>query len=74
MDSTAYSRDLKFTWLGNFWERRIEGALDFDLKDFGAHKDAFTIENISNTPKLEWDINFKGGVWLLRLFKVFLQV
>ncbi len=72
--SETYSRDLKINWLGNFWERRIEGALDFDLKDFMAAGNAFLIEGVKSTPKLEWDVNFKASVWLLRLFKICLQL
>ena len=66
-----YSRDLKFTWLGNIWENRIETGVDFDLKDFMDNAYAFSE---GATPKPVWDINMKGGVWLLRLFKVFLQL
>ncbi len=73
-DSENYSRDLKLTWLMNFWERRIEGGIDFDLKDFLAKAESFSINNIESTPKLEWDLNVKAGVWLLRLFKVYLQL
>jgi len=69
-----YSRDLKFTWLGNFWERRIEGALDFDVKDFMAYKGAFTtLSSLENPPKVEWYLNAKTGVWLLRMFKLYAQ-
>lgn len=69
-----YSRDLKFTWLGNMWERRIESTLDFDVKDFMAYKGAFkTLNNLENTPKIEWYLNAKAGVWLLRMFKLYAQ-
>jgi len=73
-EDEMYSRDLKFSWLGNFWEHRIESAFDFDVKDFMAYKDAFTtINDLSNPPKIEWYLNAKAGVWLLRLFKVYAQ-
>lgn len=69
-----YSRDVKLTWLGNFWERRIEGAIDIDFKDFLADAEAFQIGAETYTWQPEWDINLMGGFWLLRIFKVFLQV
>jgi tetratricopeptide (TPR) repeat protein len=69
-----YSKDLKFSWLGNFWERRIESTIDFDLKDFMAAKDAFTTGSLKNSPKLEWYVNAKAGVWLLRMLKAYAQV
>ncbi|MCX7725441.1 MAG: tetratricopeptide repeat protein [Chitinispirillaceae bacterium] len=70
----AFSKNLKLSWLGNFWERRIEGNIDFDIKDFFAEASAFSINNINNPPQLEWDINMKAGVWLLRILKVYLQL
>lgn len=70
----VYSKDLKLSWLGNYWERRIETGIDFDVKDFMANAEAFKVGGIDNPPQLEWDINMKAGVWLLRLFKVFLQL
>ena len=69
-----YSRDLKISWLGNYWERRIESALDFDIKDFWAAKDEFTSDLLTSAKQLEWDINFKVGAWMLRMAKVYLQM
>ena len=69
-----YSRDLKISWLGNYWERRIESALDFDVKDFWAAKDEFTSDLLTSAKQLEWDINFKVGAWMLRMAKVYLQM
>lgn len=73
-ESEAYSKDIKINLLGNFWERRIEYGIDFDIKDFFAEASAFSINDIKNTPKPEWDLNFKAGVWVLRMFKLFGQV
>lgn len=72
----ALSRTMKVLWLGNYWERRFETALDFDLKDFGAAAEEFKgangLADVAST--LEWDVNFKLSAWLLRLLKVSLQL
>jgi len=70
-----YSRDIKLSWLGNYWEKRLESALDIDIKDFWAAKDEFKLNNngLSLAKKLEWDINLKVGAWLLRMAKLYLQ-
>jgi tetratricopeptide (TPR) repeat protein len=71
----ALSRSLKVLWLGNYWERRFETALDFDLKDIGAAAEEFKSTNgiADAASQLEWDVNFKLSAWLLRLLKVSLQ-
>lgn len=70
-----YSRDIKLSWLGNYWEKRLESALDIDIKDFWSAKDEFKLNNngLSLAKKLEWDINLKVGAWLLRMAKLYLQ-
>lgn len=70
-----YSRDIKLSWIANYWERRLESALDIDIKDFWAAKDEFRLSDggVSLAKKIEWDINLKLGAWLLRMFKLYLQ-
>ncbi|MBD3243397.1 MAG: hypothetical protein GF331_22595 [Chitinivibrionales bacterium] len=76
----AYSRGLKLSWYGRFWEGRIDGGLDFDLKDFFAHSDEFrewdyTDSSIVEAAKsLEWGLSFRLGAWVLRMFKAYLQM
>jgi tetratricopeptide (TPR) repeat protein len=72
--TNSYSRDLKFSWISNYWERRIESVLDFDIKDFFASAENFQAnDGVSFANKLEWNINYKIGVWALRLFKLYMQ-
>lgn len=71
----ALSKDLKFSWIANYWEKRFESAVDFDIKDFWAAASDFNGENgVNIAKKLEWDVNFKVGAWLLRLLKMYLQL
>lgn len=71
----SFSRDLKFSWFGNYWEKRLESAVDIDLKDFWAaaaeFKDGSSGSSIARN--LEWDLNLKVGAWMLRLIKMYLQ-
>ncbi|MBN1760710.1 MAG: hypothetical protein JW863_20445 [Chitinispirillaceae bacterium] len=77
-DMELYSRDLKLQFIGNFWERRIDYGLDIDFKDFLADAQAFKITDesgsiLDNGWSPEFDINLKIGMWMLRLFKVYVQ-
>jgi tetratricopeptide (TPR) repeat protein len=70
----ALARSLKVLWFGNYWERRFETAVDFDLKDIGAAAAEFKSSNgVEAASKLEWDVNLKLSAWLLRILKVSLQ-
>ncbi|NLL13005.1 MAG: tetratricopeptide repeat protein [Fibrobacter sp.] len=71
----SFSRDMKFSWLGRYWESRLESAVDFDLKDFWAAAAEFKdgASGTSVAKKLEWDLNVKLGAWVLRLLKMYLQ-
>ncbi|HEX2959203.1 MAG TPA: hypothetical protein VHO70_20380 [Chitinispirillaceae bacterium] len=74
--SEGYSlaRSMKVLWLGNYWERRFETAVDFDLKDIGAAASEFkSAGGVDAASKLEWDVNLKMSAWLLRILKVSLQ-
>ena len=70
-----YSRDLKFSWLGNYMEERFESALDIDIRDFLASPDEFLNpgDGSSLSKKIEYDINLKLGAWLMQMAKVYLQ-
>jgi TolA-binding protein len=77
-DLEAYSRDVKLQFIGNFWEHRIDYGLDIDFKDFLADAEAFRLTDnnggiIENGWKPELDFNLKVGMWLLRMFKVYVQ-
>jgi tetratricopeptide (TPR) repeat protein len=71
----ALSRTLKVLWMGNYWERRFETALDFDLKDIGAAAEEFKGANglADAAAQMEWDVNLKLSAWLLRIFKLSVQ-
>jgi tetratricopeptide (TPR) repeat protein len=70
----ALARSLKVLWFGNYWERRFETAVDFDLKDIGAAAEEFKSSNgVEAASKLEWDVNLKLSAWLLRILKLSLQ-
>ena len=69
-----FSRNLKISWIGNYWERRLESALDFDIKDFLVAAGEFELaDGLKAAKQIEWDINLKLGAWLLRMAKIYLQ-
>jgi tetratricopeptide (TPR) repeat protein len=68
-----YSRDIKLTLLSNFWEHRLLSDLDVDIKDFLANAKEFQSEGVSAAKKIEFDLNYKIGAWLLQIFKVYMQ-
>lgn len=70
-----FSRDIKLSWFGNYWEKRVESTLDIDVKDFWAAAEEFKDgeSGSSIAKKLEWDVNLKLGAWMLRLIKMYLQ-
>lgn len=61
--------NLKMSWLGTFWESRIEAGVDFDVKDIIAQKDQFT-----EGSTIEYDINARIGCWVLSMINVYAQV
>ncbi|MBD3393719.1 MAG: hypothetical protein GF418_16405 [Chitinivibrionales bacterium] len=70
-----YSRNLKLSWLANFWERRIETGIDFDIKDLGAQADEFATASFGEgTPEIEYDFNYRIGAWILRIIKAYFQI
>lgn len=72
--NSAYASDLKVSWVANYWEKRVESALDIDIKDFLAAANEFkTLDGKTAAKQIEFDINFKVGVWLLRMLKAYLQ-
>jgi tetratricopeptide (TPR) repeat protein len=74
--SEGYSiaRSMKVVWLGNYWERRFETAVDYNLKDIAAAASEFkSAGGVEAASKLEWDVNLKLSAWLLRILKVSLQ-
>lgn len=71
--SNPFSSDIKFTWLGYFWERQLEGAIDVDIKDLTSDTSVFKSDlgTLNAAKEMEWHLNFKAGAWLLRMFKVY---
>ena len=72
----SFSRDIKLSWVGKYWESRLESAVDFDLKDFWAAAGEFRdgASGASIAKKLEWDLNVKMGAWVLQALKMYLQL
>ncbi|MFP4416643.1 MAG: tetratricopeptide repeat protein [Fibrobacterota bacterium] len=63
-----YSRNLKLSWIGRFWERRIEAGLDVDIKDWMAQASNFT-----EGSQVEYDLNGRLGFWVLRVLTAYFQ-
>ena len=75
---SAYARNLKFTWLSYYLEHRLESTLDYNLKDFFASASEFA-SNLNNSdsisnPMEEYEVNYKLGLWLLKLLRLYVQV
>jgi tetratricopeptide (TPR) repeat protein len=71
----AYARNLKFTWLSYYLEHRLESTLDYNLKDFIASAKEFKLnDSVSFAKQMEYEINYKLGLWLLKLLRVYVQV
>lgn len=70
----GYSSDAKLSWLSNYWEHRLESVLDFDLKDFMAAASEFKTADYSLPKKIEWDLNYKIGIWFLHFLNLYAQV
>ncbi len=73
-----YAANMKLSWLGRFWERRIEAGLDVDIKDWMAQGTDFqkrlqdgSFENAAK--KVEMDINGRVGFWVLRVLSAYFQ-
>ncbi len=79
--------NLKLSWMGSVVEGLVEAELDYALKDIFASADEFAevtytesdsgiLQSLSKgTKSLEYDINFRAGVWPLRdLAGAFFQI
>ncbi len=71
---SEYSRNLRLTWLSYYLEKRLESTLDFNWKDFLASAKNFEINNTSFAKQIEFDVNYKLGVWLMKLLRLYMQV
>ncbi|MBD3344756.1 MAG: tetratricopeptide repeat protein [Chitinivibrionales bacterium] len=77
LEGDVYSRNLKLSWLATFWEKRISSGMDFDIKDWLTQADEF--KEVSNeglvdaASKVEWELSYRLGFWLLRIFKLYGQ-
>ncbi len=72
---TSWMREtanLKVSWLARVWESRIEMGLDLDIKDFMSQASDFTKEG-SGTKVVEYDFNFRAGLWLMRMLNIYVQ-
>jgi len=69
--SSEYARNLRLSFYSRFWENRIENYFDLDIKDFVAGARSFEAD-VSFFKKLEWDLNWRVGVWAMRMFNAYL--
>ncbi|MBD3244174.1 MAG: OmpA family protein [Chitinivibrionales bacterium] len=71
-----YSRDLRLSWLGYFWDERVESGLDIDLKDIWANSDEFTsLEGTADAAKsIEWGAAWRLGGWVRKMFAGYVQL
>jgi tetratricopeptide (TPR) repeat protein len=61
----SYARNLKLLKVSNYFENRIQTALDLNFKDFIVNAKEF-----QSDPKGDLYLNYKIGVWLLKLIKI----
>ncbi len=68
--------NLKMSWLGKFWESRIDAGVDLDIKDVIPQAKNF-VENTAqggNAPtKTEFDVNARLGCWILGIINAYVQ-
>ncbi len=71
-----YSRDLRLSWQGYFWDERVESGLDIDLKDIWANHDEFSsLEGTADAARtIEWGAAWRLGAWLRRVLAGYLQL
>lgn len=71
-----YSRDLKVSWIADFYKRAFEAGIDADLRDFWARLDDFKAEgDLKAAAKdLEWGLSGRAGYWIMNTFGVFGQI
>jgi len=71
-----YSRDLKLSWIGSFWNRQIESGLDLDMRDFWSKtrefQDAGSLSSVAQ--KLEWGANWRIGAWIMKMAGLYFQL
>lgn len=72
----AYSSVGRLSLISHYWEKRVETGFDFSVKDFLASAEMFKETNDQGAPveaakALEWDLNARLGVWVLRLLQLY---
>jgi tetratricopeptide (TPR) repeat protein len=67
--------NLKISWLGRIWEKRIELGIDLDIKDFMSQTEDFAQASLTGgAPKqIEFDFNSRIGFWLLGMLNIYFQ-
>jgi hypothetical protein len=72
----TYSRNLRFSWYSNYWEKQIEVDADFCLKDLLASASEFqqwdplTSSFKSVSQKLEWEFDAKAAYTFLQTLRI----
>ncbi len=70
--TSAYARNLRLSWNSRYWENRVENYMDLCVKDFITTANSFN-DDISYLEQIEWDLNWRVGVWAMRMFKAYLM-
>ncbi len=66
----SYARNLKLLKISNYFENRVETALDLNFRDLLVNPDEYKSGETSFDPKTDLSVNYKIGLWLLKLIKI----
>lgn len=73
-NESEYAKNLRLTWLSYYLDHRIESTLDFNFKDFlSAAKNFNSGDGKDFAKKIEFDVNYKFGLWLMKMFRTFIH-
>jgi tetratricopeptide (TPR) repeat protein len=72
LPSEPQAASLHLSLHSTYWEKRLESAVDFSLKDLYARADDFQNSDLTEAgKKMEWDANVRVGAWVVRLINVY---
>jgi tetratricopeptide (TPR) repeat protein len=77
-NSGEYARNLKLSWYSTYFDRKLENAIDVDIKDFLASAEEFTADPANPTgadgsKKIEWVIDHRIGYWAFNFLTAYAQ-
>lgn len=65
-ESDVLPKALRLSLNSSYFEKQVESAFDFSLRDLGT-----AASNFSNGAKSEWNLDAKIGGWIIRMAKVY---